>query len=78
MATVSRVHDRRRCERCGSHLPDGSSVNRRFCPPCGHERRALTFLAQADRELEHATRIVAIGAREKVNAAMGDLEAPAT
>ena len=47
MARTSRVHDQRACQRCGGALPAGSSVNRRYCPRCGHARRAITFLQQA-------------------------------
>lgn len=47
MARTSRVHDRRACERCGGGLPDGSSVNRRYCPRCADARRALTYARMA-------------------------------
>ena len=54
MARTSRVHDQRGCQRCGQALPAGSSVNRRYCPRCGHARRGLTFLQQAIGEMDLA------------------------
>ena len=51
MVASSRVHDPRACEKCGRDLPAGSSVNRRFCERCGHARRAITFLRQADEQV---------------------------
>jgi hypothetical protein len=81
MAPASRVHDPRACEKCGRDLPPKSSVNRRFCERCGHARRAITFLRQAD---EHVGQITgrdpaglagAVAARTHIHQALEELGA---